>query len=318
MSLAGARIVVTGARGGFGAPTCRALAERGARVVGLDLHDGEVECGEGTGVRGRVPPVPVLACDVRDAASVTTAVTLAMNQLGGLDALVNNAGVAEVQDAGQMPDDGALRNLDVNLLGSWRVTAACLPFLLAEADRRRGRVITVASVVSWLNIPFAAAYCASKRGVTAWSDVLRLEYGAVLDVTTVHPGYVETPLHGASNRAGLTLGDLMPAESVQDVVGTLVRACEGRPRRRMATTWWGGLGLVAVRHAPALTERLVRARITRAAGEGRFAGSPLARGFVQRVTGRPSVQMPSSSCASASSASARADSAGSAGSSPGS
>lgn len=315
MSLAGARIVVTGALGGFGVPTCQALAQRGARVVGLDLRDGEIACGPGTGVRSIVPPVPVLACDVRDPQSVSAAAERALELLGGLDALVNNAGVAEVQDAGRMPDERALRNLDVNLLGAWRTTAAFLPALLDGVERRRGRVVTVASALTWLNVPFAAAYCASKRGVAAWSDVLRLEYGTLLDVTTVHPGYVETPLHGASRAAGLTLADLLPAESVDDVVRTLVRACEGRPRRRLATTWWGALGMVGARHAPALTDRLVRLRLGRAAAAGMLADSPLAAGFTERVAGR---QMPSSSWASASSARARADRAGSAGSRPGS
>jgi NAD(P)-dependent dehydrogenase (short-subunit alcohol dehydrogenase family) len=113
-----ARVIVTGAPGGIGRAACAALRARGARVVGLDLRAGD----------------EVIACDVRDQAAVDAAVAEAIERLGGLDVLVNNAGVGTPQSAGEAPGEDALAVLDVNLIGPWRVTAAALP---ARAAGRR-------------------------------------------------------------------------------------------------------------------------------------------------------------------------------------
>src|ERR1700754_3551773 len=127
---AASRVLVTGAAGGFGAPTTARLRERGARVVGLDRSAGE----------GIIP------CDVTDSAAVTTAVEEAVARLGGLDAVVHYAGIGIPNDAGGPLEPDALRVIDVNLLGAWRVTAAALPALLASRRAgQRARVVFVAS-----------------------------------------------------------------------------------------------------------------------------------------------------------------------------
>ena len=149
-----ARVIITGASSGIGAATAAELRTRGTRVVGLDLSGGEGE---------------ILACDVRDQASVDRAVAEAVSRLGGLDVLINNAGIGDSQSAGDRPDEDALNVIDVNMLGPWRVTAAALPALRAS----HGRVINVASGLAHLPMPMATAYCMSKRGLVAYSDALR-------------------------------------------------------------------------------------------------------------------------------------------------
>jgi NAD(P)-dependent dehydrogenase (short-subunit alcohol dehydrogenase family) len=175
--------------------------------------------------------------------------------------LINCAGLGDPQSAGEAPDGAALRVLDVNLIGPWRVTSAALAALLQS----RGRVVNVASGLAHLALPMAPAYCMSKRGLVAYSDALRLEYGDRITVTTVYPGYIRTPIHDAAAQKGLSLEGAVPAEELEDAARTLVRAAVGRPTRDLATTRRGTLGYALLRIAPrGLVDRIVGRRATRA------------------------------------------------------
>ena len=112
------------------------------------------------------------------------------------------------------------------------MTAAALPDLLHS----RGRVVNVASGLAVITLPFSTAYTLSKRAVVAYSDVLRLEYGDRITVTSVYPGYIRTAIHERSRAAGVPLEGAVPAERVEDAARTLVRAAIGRPVRDIATT----------------------------------------------------------------------------------
>src|SRR3954447_13989424 len=219
-----ARVIITGASGGIGRATVAELRRRGAQVVGLDLPE----------------------CDVRSQESVDAAVTGAIERLGGLDVLINNAGLGTPQSAGLPPGEDALELLDVNLVGPWRVTAAALPALRES----RGRVVNVASGLAHMTLPFATAYTLSKRGVVAYSDVLRLEEVDRITVTTVYPGYIRTSIHERSAAAGVPLEGAVPVEDVADAARTLTRAALGSPVRDLATTRQGELGYRLVRLAP--------------------------------------------------------------------
>ncbi len=225
-----ARVIVTGAASGIGAAACAELRRRGAQVAGLDLRAGD----------------GVIACDVRDQASVDAAVAQAIERLGGLDVLINNAGIGIPQSAGDRPGDDALAVLDVNLVGPWRVTAAALPALRES----RGRVVNVASGLAHMTVPLATAYCMSKRGLVSYSDALRLEHGDALTVTTVYPGYIRTPIHDAAAELGIGLDGVVPPERISDAAGTLVRAALGPPARDLATTRRGAAGYALVRRLP--------------------------------------------------------------------
>ena len=254
--LDGRRVLVTGMCGGIGSATADELRARGARVVGLDRRGGP----------------DVIEADIRDGEQVQRAVAEAIERLGGLDVLVNNAGIGDVHDAGAPPDDRAQAIVDVNLFGAWRVTAAALPALLAS----RGRVVNVASGLAIANFPFASAYMASKRALAAWSDALRLEYGGTLSVTTVYPGYVRTPIHDLAGASGISMDGLLPAEPVGAAARTIVASCSGRPRRNRATTRGGAVMLTAARHAPGLADRVVAAAARRALKRGAMGRAPLA------------------------------------------
>ena len=259
-----ARAIVTGAASGIGAATAQELRARGARVIGLDLAPGE----------------DVIACDVRDQAAVNTAVAEAVERLGGLDVLINNAGVGHAQSPSQAPDERALAVIDINLVGPWRVTAAALPALRESG----GRVINVASGLAHLTVPFAPAYCMSKRGLVAYSDALRVDQGDRLTVTTVYPGYVKTPIHDSAAEDGLALEGAVPEERLANAAQALVRAALGSPLRDLATTRQGTVLYALADRAPRrLMDRLIIAQLRRLAGRGHFDDSRQGRELVARL-----------------------------------
>lgn len=242
-SLAGRRVLITGASGGIGTATATELRRLGARVTGLDLL---------------AQPPDVFAADVRDAEATQSAVDGAAELMGGIDVLVNCAGVGIANDAGAFPDTAARRVLDINLLGTWTATAAALPHLL----RSHGHVVNIASGLALVTVPFAVAYTASKRAVTAYSDTLRMEYRGRITVSTVYPGYVRTAIHSAPLAQGVSLEGTVPAEPVENTARTIARACATR-RRDLATSRGVAVGMFLGRHAPALMDAAVGRRFQR-------------------------------------------------------
>jgi NAD(P)-dependent dehydrogenase (short-subunit alcohol dehydrogenase family) len=260
----GRAAIVTGGAGAFGSATLRVLRYLGADAIGID----------------RVSAPGVLTCDVTDDEQVRAAVAEAVTRLGRLDTLIHYAGVGPVVDVGRPAGAEVREALEVNLLGTWRVTAAALPALLDA----RGRVIVTASLLAGVTVPFSGAYTVSKRALTAYADVLRMEYGTHLGVTTVYPGYVGTAIHDRSRAAGVPLDGLAPAESVRDTVLTVVRAAAARTAPRdVASTRAGTAALRLARHAPGLLDRAVAARLHGVVRTKKFDGAELAAGWRERL-----------------------------------
>jgi NAD(P)-dependent dehydrogenase (short-subunit alcohol dehydrogenase family) len=240
--LAGKRALVTGAAGAFGAATVEALRARGATVVGLDLQKSD----------------DVIECDLAKPELIPAAVEEAIERLGGLDLLISNAGIGVPALAGDAPDATARKVIEVNLFAGWGVTAAALPALRAA----KGRVIFVSSGLAYVTLPLAASYLVSKRAIDTYADALRIENGRHLDVSVIYPGYVPTPIHDASLERGVDLGMFLPAETVEQVVSTIMEvAAARRPPRNRASTRTTGAGVAVARHLPSVADRIVRWRI---------------------------------------------------------
>jgi len=260
-ALKGKRILITGAAGGLGTAAMRQFLAQGALVIGIDRNPAKGDLAE-----------HVLVADVRDGAAVKATVADAIELLGGLDVLVNNAGWLELQDAGMAPTDDVSTAIDINLLGPWRVTAAALPALLAS----RGRVVNVASLFAVVNAPFVPAYAASKRALVAYSDVLRMQYGDHVGVTTVYPGYMNTAIHEPAVRQGLSVGTIVDfgifsaQESLESAARGLLGVCSGRVHRDRGLTPLGGLTLWGARHLPWLIDRVVGWRIAQLVRGGKL------------------------------------------------
>lgn len=264
---AGLRVLVTGASGTFGRALCQELTARGAQVVGLDVAPRDDD------------PVEVLTCDLTDDAAVPVAVAEAVRRLGGLDLLVNNAGIGGPGPAELAPGEEVRRQLEINLLGTWRVTAACVEPLVAS----RGRVVMVASRMAVMQLPLAAAYGASKRAMVAYADALRLELGTHVGVTCVYPSAVRSPIHDSTARAGLSLEGMSAYEPLEGVVDTVLHASlSRRPRRDLPTTRRGAVEFFLARHLPALTDRIVARTFAARIRSGAFADAELAAGAVAR------------------------------------
>lgn len=268
----GLRVLVTGASGTFGRAISAELDGLGAAVVGLDLAPGPED------------PVQVLACDVTDDEAVPNAVGEAIEALGGLDVLINNAGIGGPAPAELPPGEEARRQLDINLLGTWRVSAACAP----ELVRSRGRIVMLASRMAVMQLPLAAAYGASKRAMVAYADALRLELGTHVGVSCVYPSAVRSPIHDSTAKAGLSLEGMSSYEPLEGVIDTVIRAAlSRRVRRDLPTTRRGAAELFLARHLPRLSDAIIARTLARRVRAGSFEGAELAAGIVARHDDAP-------------------------------
>ena len=260
-------MIITGASGTFGRAITAALRERGAVVIGLDLNPGD--------------DPEVLLCDVTDNESVATACAAAIDRLGGLDLLINNAGVGGPAAATAPPDAAVRQQLEINLLGTWRVSAACADALVSS----RGRIVMIASRMAVLPLPLAAAYGVSKRGLVAYADALRLELAPFVNVACIYPSMVRSPIHDATADAGLSLEGVSNFEPVEGIVAAVMKAATGR-HRDLPTSRRGRIEFFLGRHLPRLSDRMVNSAVTRQVRSGAFDRAPIAEGMVARVRGR--------------------------------
>ncbi|SFW84064.1 SDR family NAD(P)-dependent oxidoreductase [Amycolatopsis australiensis] len=176
------RILVTGAGSGIGRATTLRLLDEGAKVVATDV----------TGLDGlpEVPGLTTAALDVADETSAAAGTAFAVEALGGLDVLVNAAGILLASHTHETSLELWNRVLAVNLTGTFLVTRAALPALLESG---RGVVVNFSSTSASFAHPYMAAYCASKGGIQAFTHSLALEYSKQgLRAVSVAPGSVKS------------------------------------------------------------------------------------------------------------------------------
>ena len=181
--------VVTGGGSGIGLATARLLAARGARVAVLDLDPAAAAADAAAG-RTAEPPLPLVA-DVTDEASVRAAVATAADRLGGVDVLVNNAGIGAAGTVEDNPYEEWRRVLDTNLLGVVRTTRAALPHL-----RRSGSaaIVNTCSIAATAGLPNRALYSATKGALLSLTLAMAADHVREgIRVNCVAPATVDTP-----------------------------------------------------------------------------------------------------------------------------
>jgi 2-keto-3-deoxy-L-fuconate dehydrogenase len=206
------RVVVTGGSSGIGLATALRFVADGATVVSLDLA---------------APPdesIRWFATDVSDDASVRAGVAAAVDALGGLDVLVNNAGIGAQGTVEDNSDDQWLKVLDINVLGMVRVSRAALPAL------RRSQVaciVNTCSIAATAGLPQRALYSASKGAVLALTRAMAADHiGEGIRVNCVNPGTADTPWVGRLLAAAEDPETERAALEARQPMGRLVTADE--------------------------------------------------------------------------------------------
>ena len=185
-------VFITGASSGIGSELALQLAAKGAtlgllarRREMLDELAAEVEKNGGI--------ARPFAADVTDKNSVFAAAEELRKEFGKIDVLIANAGIAgSAIHAQNLQPESFAQVMNVNLIGAVNSVAAVLPQML---ERKSGQLVAISSLAAYRGLPKSAAYCASKAAMTALFESLRVDLkGSGVSVTTIHPGFIKTPL----------------------------------------------------------------------------------------------------------------------------
>jgi len=227
MEIRDASALVTGAGRGIGRSIALALAREGARVTAVARSAGEldslVEEIEAVGARGIAFPA-----DLRSPSACSAAVAAAADCFGGLQILVNNAGVGISSNVVDTTDEDWDSIIGTNLSAVFRLTRAALPHL----SHRGGHVLMISSLAGQNPIAGLAAYCASKAALDHFATCLMLEVRhRGIKVTTIAPGSVDTGFSGAPRPADTSW--MLSAEDVAQTAVDLLRMRDGAHSSRV-------------------------------------------------------------------------------------
>ena len=195
IDLTGKTAVVTGGASGIGRAISLTLAQAGADIVVADLREDPREGGETTvdGVRALGRRAEFARCDVTDSASVTAAVAVAVDRFGGIDIMINNAGVLLSGSAVETDDEAWRLQMTVNVDGTFYGAREAIRAMLKRGQG--GKVVNISSISGFRGNPGFAAYCASKGAIVNLTRQLGLDYAACgINVNAVAPGFVETQM----------------------------------------------------------------------------------------------------------------------------
>lgn len=186
------RVLLTGASSGIGLAAAYRLAAAGYDVVGT-ARDPQAVLARLARERGAAPPFRLVALDLADPDSVEAGFARALSLLGGVDVLVNNAGMGELGAVEDTPLADSRRLFEVNYFGAVALVKLAVPGMRA---RGRGVIVNLGSIVHDLQFPFKAQYCASKSALTGFSLSLRYElHPHGIRVHILEPGWVRSEFH---------------------------------------------------------------------------------------------------------------------------
>jgi NAD(P)-dependent dehydrogenase (short-subunit alcohol dehydrogenase family) len=218
---AGLTAVITGAGSGIGLAVAQAFHQRGATIFGLDLNEG-----------GMKDYATFIRCDIGDPASVASAFTELATKTSTIDILANNAGVGAIGSVEDASEDDWHRVLNINVVGTARVTAAALPLMRKS---KSPAVVNTCSIAATAGLPKRAVYSASKGAIMSLTLAMAADYVKEgIRVNCVNPGTADTPwvsrllaqaADPVAERAALEarqpMGRLVSAEEVASAISYL-------------------------------------------------------------------------------------------------
>lgn len=256
-SFANKTVILTGASDGIGAEIARQLAPEGARLVlaarnEAKLNEVAFRCQKAGA------DILVVPTDVGDQLQCQRLISQAAERFGGIDLLINNAGMSMHAMFEQITDLSTFERLmRVNFFGAMWCTHAALPAL----KHSRGLIVGVSSLAGKTGVPGRTTYCASKFAMSGFFEALRIELAdSGVGVTMIFPGVVATELrrnglNGSGQRAGVSGLEESGAMSVQRCAAAAIAGMRARKRDVVMTTQ-GRLGLRLKAFAPGFVDRL--------------------------------------------------------------
>lgn len=219
--------LVTGASRGLGEGVARAMADQGAAVM-LVARDGAAAAAVAREIVGSGGRAEALACDVADYGAVASAVAATRERLGGLDLLVNNAGIIEpIADLATSDPAAWANNIQINLVGAYNVVRAVLDGMLKAGG---GTIVNVSSGAAHRPLEGWSAYCAGKAGLAMVTRAVALETtGRGIRIFGFSPGTIDTDMQvkirasGMNQVSRIPRGDLSP---VAHAVRGLLYLCD--------------------------------------------------------------------------------------------
>ena len=186
--LSGRRTLITGGGRGIGLAIARRFVAAGACVAIADVDEGGARAAAEALGNGTI----ALRCDVRSSADVDAAVAAVVAEFGGLDGLVNNAGIEITKPIAELSDEEFTNLFDINVTGTFRCTKAAIPALAAAGG---GAIVNLSSVAGTAGAPLLSAYCGSKAAVIRFTESAAIGLRSIgIRVNAVCPGIIATEM----------------------------------------------------------------------------------------------------------------------------
>jgi len=254
----GARILITGASQGIGRALAEEAARRGARVLAAARSQDQLQ-ELADKVRAQGGSLAVVVADVTQPEDRRRMVEAARQHLGGLDILINNAGIGATGHFADVGPERLRKIFEVNFFGLAETTRVCLPLL---RQGRQPAIVNISSIAGKCGIPARSEYSASKFAVQGFSEALRAELAKDgIDVLVICPGLTATNFsQNMLEQKALVPMDHLRGMTAEQVATATLRAIE-KGRRELTLTWQGKLMVGVSRFFPRLADLIAARKI---------------------------------------------------------